>query len=1127
MKKDESNSTLINRFIGIVRRSFNRLQRKRIIAIIGITLSVFFTGIIATGILEYAFYLPAAAKTSLLLLSILLTASIAIYYYKKLGHTNFTAFYHQFSKQNANPRLSDALDLHFDTDPQKSRLHREAIRQNLNDLEPSRINSQFDDFLKRQPVHKYYRGGLAGACLGVLLLLGFSVTQPSAVNRLAHLWISYSPPNPYSYTVEPGTVTLEQGESFVPKITFDGAYPEKLSLTFKTKIEKEFRNRNASSVENGQATFSPISLTTDGSYYFTMDGFKSREHKVTVQLRPRLEDLALRVIPPSYTGLDTTTYTYPFSQIFAYKGSEIQLSATTNKPVTTITLSRSAAKDTVALTAVKDDRINFQHSWSMGAIDTASFYMSDSAGLSNKNTFRFVTEPKNDQAPFVNLISPSENLEMKTPEKLQLTYKAGDDFGLTRARLHYELQRAFVNHPEKGSIALSHPQMNTEQNYEWELPKLDPKPRDVITYWIEVRDNNSYSGSQVGRSQKMTVIFPSMTKYMDEIDKKEQDVSKSMENVSDSFEQMQQEYDEFKKQLRRNPETDYEQKKQLKQVDEKRKEVEKKVKELNKKFEEIRKELKKNNVMSPETMKAYDELQKLMKQINDPELSKALEELQKQLGNMSPDQMRKALENYEFNEEQYKERIHRTMELFKSLKLNSDLEKMAQSLDELSKQEQKISESEQAPKNDIEQQQAIQKDLQDLQKQMKELDKNAPQKAKNQVQQLQQNTGQQMDQVDQELQKNMEQLQNQSKQQKANPQTKQQQRNIQQQMQQMAQKMRDTKQQMNQQQIQVNMAALKYILYSMINLSDNQEEITKETENLPPRSQAYVEKARKERNIAQQFSTLSDSLYNVSSEIASFSNQINKKKVEVEGHLDRAVDMLAERDQSNATYAQRQSLGGINELASMIALLLDQLQNQQGNGSGSGNMSMQQLIEQMKKMSGQQQALNKQIQNLINDIQGDRLSQDQTKRLNQLAKQQNNIRKQLQQLQQNGELESGDKVLSELQRMSDQMEDAINDLRGGQLDRTLVERQQNILSRMLSSQKAMQQRGKEDKREATTAEEQPQSVPPDMTLEELQQRIRKMLNDPDRTKFTEDYQRLIEQYFELLKKQKKQVIQSK
>lgn len=180
-------------------------------------------------------------------------------------------------------------------------------------------------------------------------------------------------------------------------------------------------------------------------------------------------------------------------------------------------------------------------------------------------------------------------------------------------------------------------------------------------------------------------------------------------------------------------------------------------------------------------------------------------------------------------------------------------------------------------------------------------------------------------------------------------------------------------------------------------------------------------------------------------------------------------------------------------------------------------MSMQQLMEQLQQMSGQQQEMNRRIDELINDIQGDRLSNEQIDRLNQLARQQNRIRKQIKELQEKGGLESGDKILSELERLSEEMEETINDLRGGQTDETLVKRQQNILSRMLSAEKALNKRGEDEKREATTAEESPRSTPPDITLEELEKNIRKLLNDPDQTRFSQDYQRLIEQYFRLLR----------
>jgi hypothetical protein len=249
-----------------------------------------------------------------------------------------------------------------------------------------------------------------------------------------------------------------------------------------------------------------------------------------------------------------------------------------------------------------------------------------------------------------------------------------------------------------------------------------------------------------------------------------------------------------------------------------------------------------------------------------------------------------------------------------------------------------------------------------------------------------------------------------------------------------------------------------------------------------------------------------------------FSNQINKKRIVVEAQLQKSVELLAERDRHNSLNLLHQSLGGINALATTIASFLDQLQNQPPGGGG-GAMSMQQFIEQLQKMTGQQQELNQQIQRMINDIQGNRLTSNQLDRLNQLAKQQNNIRKQLEELQREGTFNSGDQILSKLERMSEKMERAINDLRGGQLNRELMQRQQNILSRMLAAENAVQERGKEEERKAVSAKDAPSATPPEITYEELQNKIRQMLSNPNYTRFREDYQQLIEQYFKILEQQ--------
>ncbi|HAW80823.1 MAG TPA: hypothetical protein DCX27_14570, partial [Balneola sp.] len=65
----------------------------------------------------------------------------------------------------------------------------------------------------------------------------------------------------------------------------------------------------------------------------------------------------------------------------------------------------------------------------------------------------------------------------------------------------------------------------------------------------------------------------------------------------------------------------------------------------------------------------------------DPGLREALEKLRENIQQLSPEQLRRAMEDVEFNEEDYKKRIERTIELFKQLKLMSDMEKLAKSFD--------------------------------------------------------------------------------------------------------------------------------------------------------------------------------------------------------------------------------------------------------------------------------------------------------------------------------------------------------------------------------------------------------------------------------------------------------------
>ncbi len=1091
-------------------------------------LLILFAGLTALVISEQIFYLSTATKT-VCLLSLLVLSGISLWKgFDGIKKEPFNQFYRVFSRQSQLPELKDTLDLEKNGQGNRA-LVDAAILQNLRKIEPERLRSSLAEYIQSSESYTTYSSLLK---IGIATLIVFGLTAfnfDSASQRTFTFWENFEKPNPYSYTVTPGNVTIEQGSPFQVDVVFEGdLIPNEVTLKIKTAVEEDFRTRV---MEYSGKTFSsiPQDLNNDLQYFIEMDGYQSQLFQADVQLRPRFSELQAKVIPPAYTRLDSSIVSYPLSQIRAYKGSTLKLSGKLNKA--TPFLQMYTSNEFLDLFVQPDS--TFRYEIPVDTPDTLRFHIEDENGLTNKNPFQIIVVPKTDEYPFAELLEPEGNLKEVNPQQIDLLFRSSDDFGLTAATLNYELRRAYVEEPATGTVPLNVPSGNALQPFQWDLGDFDLKPQDELTFWISVWDNDEYNGYKSSNSQKITLTVPSLVDYFEDVDKKEDDVESTLDEISESFKQTQQQYEQFKEKMKDNPEqTGYEEKRELDQVQKQQEEVQKKINELNEKFEQLKNEMSKDNMLSEETQRAYQELQKLMEEIDDPAFRKAMEKLQEELGQMNPEQLREAMENLEFNEELYKERLERTIELFKQLKLNSDLDKLTKSFEDMARKEEEMAQNEENEQGDNAEEQ-LQKTLEENQKlkdQVESLSENTSPKNEKAVSEYQQQTQEELDKLMEDVKKELDKQssgengENQQQQKQQGQQQKSPDNDRQKKYQKLAEDTKSLMQGMNRNQMNINIAGLQYVLHSLLNLSLEQEDLTTLASATENRSQAYVTYARNQRNVEGIFKSISDSLYQLSAEIPQFSNQINKKKLEVEKRLQRSLEQMSERNQSQSSVASRQALGGINDISFMIANLLDQLQNSQSGGGGAGGMSMQQMMEQLGETGQQQQRLNQQLQEIINDIQGERLSQNQMQRLNQLARQQNQIRKQLQQLQQSGDLE-GDKIGSELERMIEDMEDTINDLRGGVTDPVLIERQQNILSRMLEAEQAMQERDEEDKREGNIASEFEQQRPPELTLEELEKQIRNRLNDPNFTKYSPDYQRLIENYFELLKKLRTQEIQ--
>jgi hypothetical protein len=182
------------------------------------------------------------------------------------------------------------------------------------------------------------------------------------------------------------------------------------------------------------------------------------------------------------------------------------------------------------------------------------------------------------------------------------------------------------------------------------------------------------------------------------------------------------------------------------------------------------------------------------------------------------------------------------------------------------------------------------------------------------------------------------------------------------------------------------------------------------------------------------------------------------------------------------------------------------------NGSGG---SMQGLSQQQQQLNEQLRRMMEQMGQQPGGQQGD---QGQMQRLQEMAGQQESIRRQIQEMYrriQQGQEQGG---MGNLGNIASQMQQSEEDLRNARLTEEMMMRQQQILSRMLDYDRAMREREYENRREGRSANQPDNTPPAELEPEQLRQRMRREQFGSPKYRYTPTYRQLIDQYYQLLER---------
>ncbi|WP_457651996.1 DUF4175 family protein [Rhodocaloribacter sp.] len=1014
----------------------------------------------------------------------------------------------------------------------------------------------------------------------VLALLVFLIAAPStfldASKRLLSPGAAFERPAPFTFLVDPGSVELVKGASLEITARTEGrTAPEEITLALNYLDEAPVETIELRRDSTGAFRHTLVNVRRSLRYRVEAGRVRSPWHTVTIEERPIVRGLQVALEYPAYTRIPPQRLEPNVGDIAALPGTKVSLDVRFGGEQVTEAFLRfdDGSLDTLAL-----DDVRATGSFTLRREGSYQVLLRNDRGIENNAPITYEIKLVPDAYPAVVLLEPEPLTELNEDMRAALRLRIADDFGFVRLRLYYRLAESRFGQPDETFSHLDLPLddrrlLDQEITYEWLLRQttaLDPVPGDVIEYYVAVWDNDAVAGYKSAKTPPHRLRMPSLAEQYESLSKTQDEAENTLEDLMREADTVKKQFEELRDELRRKPEADWEDQRQVEQLQERQRQMEQRVEDLTSQIEEATARMEENNLVSEETLQKFEELQKVAEEINSPELMEALKQLQEAMQNLNLQQMQQAIENFQFNEEQYQERLERTLELFKKLRVEQGLEEISRRMEELAREEERLAEEtgklrerraeEESPAEDerregkegekqegekqegenrqgksregeqdegeqqegeaqqnasdqetlaeeqersAEEMEAIEKRLEELRKQMEEL-RNAPK-------QEMENLGRQLEQQElpEEMKKNAEQLRNGELQ----P-AQQGQQQMQQQLRQMQQQLQQMQQSMQGRQMQINLAGLRQALSDILTLSERQELLRGDVRGLSADSPLLRDYAHQQVELSEGLSTVVDSLRSLAREIPQMTREVQRHAGEALREMGSATEAMADRVARRAGGHQKGAMTQLNELALLLSDLLNQMMNA-SSGSG-GSMSMQQMIRQMQQMAGQQQQLNQQIQQLLNDMQGNRLTQDMQDRLRRLAGQQEQIRNQLRQLSRDRNLRNN--VLGDLNRIAEQMEETIRELQQKRFNRKTVQRQQQILTRLLDATRSLQERGREKKRESRRGEEFTRPSPGELTPAEEAEKLRRDLLRALDSGYAPDYEELIKRYFELLQR---------
>ncbi|WP_192822578.1 DUF4175 family protein [Rufibacter sp. LB8] len=1105
MRAANSLHTVLQQLQAFKRKFYLNLLVKGALLALGLLLSSF----LLITLLEYFFYFQPEVRAFLLFSFLGLSAFAVIKWLwtplMALANLKKLLSDEQAAQQVANyfPEIQDRL-LNL-LQLKNLALNNDLVAASVEQRSEELVGYKFPERVKITQNKSYFKFLLLPLALVLVLAFIYPALFVQGTERILNFKTHYAPKAPFEFVIQNKALQAFKGENFQLLVTIEGdKIPEEVALVLNGR-EIPLKKLKG---QTYAYEFEQVQESVD--FQVTGAGFYSSPNRLNVVARPMLKQLRAELKYPAYTGKPAET---------------LDNTGDLSIPEGTQVTWRLAADDADSLWLQFDAPRQTVKAQEQGEeyVVKKTFVQSQAYSMHLKNRYSENKEQISHQVIVIPDRAPEITLEQFRDSVLYSYLVVGgtisDDYGFSRLALHYRVLKG--NNSASGYKAVSIPYSGSlaTQSYfhQLNLKPFNLQPGDKLEYYVQVTDNDQVPNPKSVRTSTFIFKYPDPAELRKSIDESADQVASQMKSSMTKAEELQKSLEQNEEKTKLKKELSFQDKKALQELAEKKKALQEELAELQKMNDQLNQQQERFSPQNEKLAEKRDQLKKMMDQLLDDETKKLYEELEKLLQQKQPNpaQIQPLLDKLNNKEENLQKELDRMLEMFKQLQVEQKLDNAMQKLDEMSKKQEDLAnktadQKEKADQNLQQEQKNLQEEFKEMQKDLKEAEELNKQLENPEDMPKTDELEEQIEQEQENAQKSMDKGQNKK--------ASQQQKSAAQKMKEMAQQMQSQESESDMQQMQENLDHLRDILENLLKLSFDQEKLMKDFRSVQQTDPRFIAMAQQQIKLSDDAKIIEDSLLSLAKRVVQIQSFVTREVGEMEENMDKSSESIKDRNLSKTGTHQQLAMTSMNNLALMLSDVQKQMQQammaaqqsgpgkKKGKGKGQGK-------NQPGALGQMQQQLNEQIQQLQKSGQsGKALSES----LARLAAQQERLRNAMKEIgpaqgQPGGK--DGGQNLSDLTKLMEQTE---TELVNKRLTEATVNRQKEILTRMLQAEKAANERDLDEKREANTAKELPARIPPSLQKYQERQKQQTETLRQNLPALTPYYKKQVDAYFKRL-----------